>query len=248
MKTIAIILAAGSGRRLGSDLPKQFLEVEGRQVIEYTLEAFEKCAAVDEICVVTHQHHIPEIKSIAIRNGFHKLRNVITGGADRFSSSLAALEFYANESPETIIMFHDSVRPLIAPLTIEECVKEMESHDAVALGTPSTDTIWVLDSQTNIREIPPRGNLYNAQTPQCFRLGQISEAYSRAASDSGFVATDDCGVLLRYAPECKIHVVKGSADNLKITYKEDLSLLATLLKSRSQAYDKQDESILSNKI
>lgn len=234
MRHIAVILAGGTGSRLGGTLPKQFLKAGGRMVIEHTLEAFEKCEAVDEICVVAHKDHLSIVDREELRSRFPKLRHVIPGGRERHDSSIAAIRHFTDcgEGDDSVLLFHDAARPLVSGRILADCIAAMATHDAAAVGIPSTDTIWVVDDDDKITAVPPRARLRNAQTPQCFRLATIREAYRRALEDPGFHATDDCGVVSAYMPHCSIHVVEGDRLNFKITYPDDLRQLESLTAGR----------------
>lgn len=224
-RNIAIILAGGSGQRFGAALPKQFLPLAGKTVIEYSVEAFERCTAIDEIAVVMHPDHLPRMQEIIDRNGWQKVRKLLPGGAERYLSTLAALHAYEGRSDLNLI-FHDAARPAVSQRIIEETVTALQTHPAVAVAIPATDTIFeVTDDGNFITAIPARKRLRCAQTPQAFRIDIIREAYQKALKDKDFTSTDDCGVLLRYCPEVPIFIVPGEVSNMKLTYPEDTSLL-----------------------
>lgn len=221
MKTIAVILAGGSGTRFGGNVPKQFLQVGGRRIIEYTIDAFERHPLIDEVAVVCHADHLAEMESIVASNQYGKVKKVLPGGKERYHSSLAALAVYIDDND--LLLFHDAVRPLVSERIITDCVKALQHYDAVTVAIPTTDTIYRVDDQQQIIDIPPRSLFRNAQTPQGFRAGVIRHAYELALADLAFVTTDDCGVVRRYLPEIPIHVVEGDSCNIKVTYPEDIN-------------------------
>ncbi len=223
MKTIAIILAGGRGTRFGGDTPKQFLKVGDKRIIEYTIDAFECHPLIDEIAIVCHPDHLAEMENIMASNQYSKVKKVLPGGKERYYSSLAALAVYDND--EDCLLFHDAVRPFVSERIITDCVKALESFDAVTVAVPTTDTIYRVDDNQMIVNIPPRSHLRNAQTPQGFRAGTIRRAYDVALDDPAFVTTDDCGVVQRYLPEIPIYVVEGDSRNIKVTYPEDLNAI-----------------------
>ena len=227
---IAIILAGGSGSRLGGDLPKQFLEVAGRTIIEHTIDVFDTCSLVDEIAVVSRQDFINEVERIVADNHFSKVRRVLPGGKERYHSSLSALQAYKDDADN--LLLHDAVRPLVSHRIIADCIAALERYRAVNVAVPTTDTIVQVDDDNCIVGVPPRKYLRNSQTPQCFKRGVIAQAYQLALQDPGFTTTDDCGVVRRYLPNEPVFVVNGENTNLKLTYKEDLFLFEHLLKSR----------------
>ena len=224
---IAIILAGGSGTRLGGTTPKQFLEVGGKRIIEYTIEAFEHHPLIHEIAIVCRQDLIPEMQTLVERNAYHKVRHVLAGGKERYHSSLAALAAYDDDADN--LLFHDAVRPLVSKRIITDCINALSSYSAVTVAVPATDTIYQVDARQQIIQIPPRSSLRHAQTPQCFRAETIRRAYERALQDPAFTTTDDCGVVRRYLPEEPIYVVEGESTNIKVTYPEDLRLMKELL-------------------
>lgn len=232
MKNIAIILAGGSGRRLGESIPKQFIKIAGKKVIEHTIGVFQSHRLIDEICVVVNVDYLREIEQIRLCNNFSKLRKVLVGGEERYESSLAAINAYS-QIGECNMIFHDSVRPLVTERIITDCIKALETYDAVDVAVTTTDTIIQVDKNDEIINIPPRETLRNGQTPQAFKLSTISKAYKKALQDKEFRTTDDCGVVLKYLPEIPICVVRGEMFNMKLTYKEDIFLLDKLFQLRS---------------
>lgn len=248
---IAIILAGGSGARLGSSLPKQFLKIAGKKIIEHTILAFEKNANIDEIAIVTQAQFIHEVEAIVVNNEFTKVKKILQGGKERYHSSLAAINAYTNDSDNLI--FHDAVRPLVTNRIINDCVAALADYSAVDVAIPATDTIIEVNSDQNITNIPQRAKLRCGQTPQCFKRGIIKKAYDLALQDPEFTTTDDCGVVKRYLPDVPICVVKGEVFNLKITYTEDLFLLDKLfqikrLNIQSKSLSKHAEEVLPNKV
>ena len=223
MKTIAVILAGGSGTRFGGDIPKQFLKVDGKRIIEYTIDVFECHPLINEIAVVCHHNYLEEMARIVAENRYVKVKNVLAGGKERYDSSLAALKVYTDD--DNLLLFHDAVRPLVSERIITDCVNALQRFEAVTVAIPTTDTIYQVNDKQVIVAIPPRSHLRNAQTPQGFRAGTIRRAYDVALADPAFVTTDDCGVVQRYLPEIPIYVVEGDSRNIKVTYPEDLNAI-----------------------
>lgn len=232
MKNIAVILAGGKGNRLGNTTPKQFLKIAGKKVIEHTIDVFQNNSLIDEICVVTHPDYEAVVEDIALRNHYTKLKRILNGGAERYHSSLAAINSYAGDG-EANLIFHDSVRPLVNDRIINDCIAALKKYAAVDVAIPTTDTIISVDSENEIIKIPRREMLRNGQTPQAFHLSVIKEAYRRALLDPDFRTTDDCGVVLKYMPDTPIYVVKGEQFNIKLTYKEDIFLMDKLFQLKS---------------
>lgn len=230
-RNIAVILAGGSGARLGRDCPKQFLKVAGKLIIEHTIDVFEGHDKVDEIAVVCKEEYAAQIEALILKNRYKKLRKILVGGKERYHSSLSAIAAY--EDDDDNLIFHDAVRPLVTARIIDDCVEALERYRAIDVAVKTTDTIIAVDSDSTILDIPPRALLYNGQTPQCFKRGLIRQAYELALQDPAFSTTDDCGVVKRYMPEEPIYVVKGENFNMKVTYAEDLFLLDKLFQLKS---------------
>ncbi|MET3961450.1 2-C-methyl-D-erythritol 4-phosphate cytidylyltransferase [Marmoricola sp. OAE513] len=223
---VAVILAGGVGTRVGLDIPKQLIKVAGHTILEHTLATFDAHPMVDEIVVMMAQGHLDAVHSIVRTGGYTKVTQVLEGAETRNGTTLRALDAVqeAGASDDTMILFHDAVRPLVSPRIIADCFEALETHDAVDVAIPSADTIIEVDSDNVIRNIPPRANLRRGQTPQAFRAGTIRAAYAVAAGDPDFQATDDCTVVLRYTPDVPIWVVAGEERNMKVTEPIDIYL------------------------
>lgn len=252
MKNIAIILAGGIGSRLNAGIPKQFLKVAGLSVIEHTIGVFQRHNRIDEIAVVVNDAYKGKIESFIIKNNFTKVKKILSSGSERHFSSLSAIEAYSHEE-ECNLIFHDSVRPLISSFIIENVVVALERYKAVDVAINSADTIIEIDDENNIQNIPVRNRIKRGQTPQGFRLSIIKEAYNKALRDPNFRTTDDCGVVLKYLPNVKIHVVEGEETNMKLTYKEDFYLIEKLFQLKMADFQTKEltiteEKALNNKV
>ena len=231
MKNVAVILAGGSGIRLGNEIPKQFLKVAGKLVIEHTIDVFEASHEIDEICIVSRADYVNDVEALVIKNQYKKVKKILQGGQERYESSLAAINAYIDDNIN--MLFHDAVRPLLTERIIHQCLEALESYNAVDVAIKTSDTIIEVNDYNCIEQIPNRSNLRNGQTPQGFKRGTIRKAYELALSDSNFRTTDDCGVVRKYLSDEKIYVVTGENFNMKLTYLEDLFLLDKLFQLRS---------------
>lgn len=231
MSNIAIILAGGSGSRMGSGMPKQFLKVAGKRIIEHTIDVFESNKHIDEIAIVCKSDFIPDMEQIVVGNEYRKVKKILQGGEERYHSSLSAIASYDKDSDNLI--FHDAVRPLVNNRIIDDCIEALKTYDAVDVAINATDTIIQVNSANCITDIPVRSTLRSGQTPQCFKRGVIKSAYDIALADPDFKTTDDCGVVRRYLPDTKVYVVPGEVFNMKITYMEDLFLLDKLFQLKT---------------
>jgi 2-C-methyl-D-erythritol 4-phosphate cytidylyltransferase len=244
MRNIAVILAGGTGSRMGSSVPKQFMSLAGRTVIEYSIETFCNHPVIDEVAVVVHpdwRGRMEEIvERLKVKGERLKVSRIIDGGSERYMSSLNAIMAYIDEPDDTNLLLHDAARPFVTAEIIDRVVAALGNHEAVGVAVPSTDTVWEVHPDMSgelivnsekceiprfVARIPERRLMWRAQTPQAFRLPLIRDAYQRALQDPQFQATDDCGVVRKYMPDTKITVVEGSERNMKITHADDLSVM-----------------------
>ena len=137
-----MVLAGGTGSRVGGPVPKQFLPLEGRAVIEWSVETFDRHPAIDEVAVVVHPDWRGEMENVVARNSWTKLKRVIDGGAERWMSSVNAIMAYIDEPDETNLLLHDAARPWVSGETVDRVVAALERHEAVGVAVPSTDTVW----------------------------------------------------------------------------------------------------------
>ena len=228
MRTVAVVLAGGTGERFGTSVPKQLLPFAGRPLIEHSVAAFDEAPAVDSVLVVMAAGSAGQAREALAGGGYRKLAEFIPGGPSRVESTRSAIEALGGE--ECDVLFHDAARPLVDQRIIADCVAALATYRAVGVAVPSSDTIAVV-SDGVMTAIPRRDSLVRLQTPQGFRLSVIRRAHELAAADPGFgdlPATDDCGIVLRYLPDVGVHVVPGSERNLKITFPRDLAVADVL--------------------
>ena len=217
---------------MGATVPKQFLPLAGRAVIEYSAETFNNHPAIDEVAIVVHPDWRLELQAIINQNHWDKLTKVIDGGSERYMSSLNAIMTYIDETDDTNLLFHDAARPSVTAEIVDCVTAALVLHEAVGVAVPSTDTVWEVHPDFDVDEvgrfvarIPERRLMWRAQTPQAFRLPLIRDAYQRALQDPQFQASDDCGVVRKYMPGTKITVIEGSNRNIKITTPQDIATL-----------------------
>lgn len=240
MKNVAIILAGGVGQRLGLNQPKQFLKIAGKTVLEHTVTVFQKHPQIDEIAIVIHHNYENKVAEMVNNNGWTKVKKILSGGVERYESSLIAIRAYQNlAATEAVNMiFHDAVRPLISDRIIDDTIRSLQQYEAVDVAVPAVDTIIELQhTKPVISVIPERKYLNRGQTPQAFRFKTIAKAYEFALKDPTFTATDDCGVVRKYLPDVSIFVVQGEERNIKLTYPEDIYLLDKLFQLKSTNID-----------
>jgi 2-C-methyl-D-erythritol 4-phosphate cytidylyltransferase len=255
MRMVAVVLAGGVGQRLGAGMPKQLLTLGGKTLVEHCVAAFDQAPGIDEVLVVMARGYTGQVKEMLADGGYRKVTAVIEGGVTRPDSTRAALTAVAATAPANTapantapantalantgpgdcgVLLHDAARPLVDQRIIADCVASLEVHDAAGVAVPASDTIVITDNGV-MHSVPPRETLFRCQTPQCFRLPVITRAHELAAADPGFSPTDDCGVVLRYLPDVRVHIVPGSERNLKITYAQDLAVAEALLSGSQNA-------------
>ena len=222
MKNMAIILGGGAGKRFGEQTPKQFLTVNDKMIIEHTLEVFQTHPKIDEIIVALPENYL----HLSVRLArYSKITAFVKGGSERYHSTLHVLKFMENH-PEANLLFHDAVRPFVSHKIISDVIQALETHKAVVVATPATDTILEVNENKIITDIPAREKIYHAQTPQAFRFSLIQKAFQSALEDAHFLPTDDGSVVFRYLPDEKVFIIHGEEKNRKITFKEDFALFA----------------------
>lgn len=231
-RNIAIVLAGGVGMRLGKPMPKQYLKIHDRMIFEYTVDAFEKAPGIDEIALVCSAEFEPLIQQTIEKNKWSKVKKILRGGPERYFSTLAAVQAYAQDQETTNLIFHDAVRPLVSQRIIRDTIEALNHVEAVDVAAPVSDTILEYDRETGkVIQIPDRSCWLKGQTPQAFRASVIARAFEIGLKDPNFSTTDDCTVVLRYLPEVPVHVVLGSERNMKLTFPEDLPTIEKLLKT-----------------
>jgi 2-C-methyl-D-erythritol 4-phosphate cytidylyltransferase len=225
---IAIILAAGSGNRMKTICPKPYIIINGKTILEHTIDVFEKNALINEIAVVLREDDVADFERFITNNNWKKVKKILKGGKERFQSAWAAINAY-QQFPQYNLLLHDAARPLVSDRIINDVVEALEKYNAVSVAIPSVDTLYEVDkSQQFIANIPNRSCFFRAQTPQAFKAETIQKAYQKALKDPDFQSTDDCGVVAKYLPDEKNYIVHGEERNMKLTYEEDLDLLKTL--------------------
>ena len=242
MKTIAAILAGGSGSRIGGALPKQMLPLGGKPVLEHSVATFDAHPRIDAVVIVCRADLIPVVSDLVERGGFRKICAVVPGGDTRFQSSLSAIRAAGeNTSGDACLLLHDAARPLVDAALIDRCLDALAGgFDAVEPAIPVADTVIRVSDEGLLADVPPRSTLRAVQTPQAFRLSALAEAYRRATDASchsdlqdrvGVLPafTDDISVVRYALPDLPVKVVAGSPRNLKLTVPSDLLILEALL-------------------
>ncbi len=226
----AVILAGGRGSRMHSDIQKQYMLLNGRPLISYALEAFEK-SCVDDLVLVTGAGEAEYVKQEILPDlNLAKLKKIVTGGKERYHSvyeGLKALEHC------DYVLIHDGARPLVTEEIISRAAQAAITDQACVVGMPVKDTIKISDAEGYAETTPDRSRLWQVQTPQAFSYPLVRGAYDRLMSDVSLQKgiTDDA-MVVEHLSGTKVRLVEGSYENLKVTTPEDLILAEALLTGR----------------
>ena len=215
-----IIAAAGQGKRLGADIPKQFLKIAGEPILVKTVRAFCDNESVDHIFIVTNGDYIEHCEQLAGEYNLEKVVSVVEGGKERQDSVYRALQHIDAVHPDTdFVLVHDAARPFISQNTIDSVIESAARVGAAIACVPVKDSIRQGNSEQSHNV--ERSNLYSVQTPQGFKKSVLIEAYEKAFSDN-YYGTDDAGLVERTGQQ--IDLVMGQYDNIKITTREDMPM------------------------
>jgi 2-C-methyl-D-erythritol 4-phosphate cytidylyltransferase len=224
MKYYAIIVAGGTGSRMKSQSPKQFLLLEGKPVLMHTLEAFYACSLNPEIILVLNIHQQHTWEELCQTHNFSIPHKVVNGGDERFYSVQNGLKGIKGPA---IVAIHDAVRPLVSTELILNCFQKAEENGNAVVGVTPTDSVRRLINEEKTEALD-RNKLVLIQTPQTFRIEQLKKAYLQPFRNE---FTDDASVVERAG--YPVYVIPGERENIKITYKEDLVIASLFLQKKA---------------
>ncbi len=220
----AVIVAAGKGRRMNSEINKMYMEIYRKPVLARTVQVFQDCDFINEIILVVGSHEIVYCKqNIVDFYEFDKVKTLVCGGEERQNSVYNGI-CEADKNCD-IILIHDGARPFVKEDNIIDSINAACEYGAASVAVPVKDTIKIADMEGFAAETLDRSRLWSIQTPQAFKYRLICEAHAKAGDD-GFIGTDDAVLVERLGYRLKL--VMGSYDNIKITTKEDLALARAL--------------------
>ena len=220
--TSAIILAAGKGQRMGTELPKQFLSMGDDMLLTKTIRVFEESSVIQDIVLVTSEDWIGFCKTeIVDREGFRKVRKIVAGGKERYDSVYQGLLACPNAD---YVFIHDGARPFVTEEILVRTQEAVEKYEACAVGVPSKDTVKIVDEDGFVESTPPRKNVWNIQTPQAFSYPLIRAAYE-VVRDNNMTGITDDAMIVEKSRLAKVKLVMGSYYNIKITTPEDMKWL-----------------------
>lgn len=221
-QNVAILMAAGKGVSVGGELPKQFMEVHGKMLLEYSLQTFQNHPRIDEIYVVLPEEYLKMEELLQyLFDNYPKVNRLLAGGEERFQSSWSAIQWFIDRREDNLLL-HDAARPGLTPRIIDDVLDALQDNEAAVTAIPATDTVIRVDDNLHLQTTLDRKSLYYAQTPQAFSSGLLYDCFEALFADGTFLPTDESGVVAHYRPEIPIHIVQGSSANFKVTYPEDI--------------------------
>ncbi len=226
MKTVAVVTAAGAGVRMGAEVAKQFLDLDGKPLLAFTLERFQQCPEIDAGIVVVPSDAVKFCeREIVDHYRLTKVRKVVAGGARRQDSVRIGIE--ASEGHYGLVVIHDGVRPFVNGELIGRAVTAASQYRAVITGLPAKETVKQVGEDRLVQRTCDRSHIWLVQTPQVFRYEDILIAHRRARQEGWEHVTDDALLMERMGIPVK--VIEGSEENIKITTPHDLDLARFLL-------------------
>lgn len=240
---IAIIFAGGSGTRMKTHgLPKQFLKVGGKTIIVKTLENFEINKQIDKIYIACKEDWIDYLKEEIEQSGIRKVAKIVKGGESGQDSIYNALHAAYEENPKnSIVLIHDGVRPFITQELINQNIEDVKKYGTSITVTPCFETAIQSSNGELVEEVPNRSEMYTAQAPQCFRLGQIIEVHEKVRNtEKGYDgAVDSCNLMRNNG--YPVHMTMGPRNNIKVTTPTDYYVIQALYKYKQDEYKSENE-------
>lgn len=239
MQCTAIVLAAGQGKRMGTKVQKQYLEVEGKPVLYYSLYEFEKSDLIDDVILVVGEGFREYCKEeIVKRYRFTKVKAIVEGGEQRYHSVWNALQVIPEQNrsscgPDGYVFIHDGARPFVDQDMIRRAYDAVCKYEGCVVGMPVKDTIKISDEADFSKETPNRALVWSIQTPQVFKTSVVFDAYSRLMRQPCIQVTDDAMVVEQMLGR-RVKLVKGSYENIKITTPEDLDIAQIFMNRKNE--------------
>ena len=220
-----VIVAAGTGSRMNMGINKQFIKLEGKEIIAYTIEKFYNNSNIEDIVVVVKEDESEFFKKEILDKYNFKNVKIAYGGKERQDSVYNGLKLLDEKCD--VLLIHVGARPFVSDKIIDKSIEEAKEHKAIVVGVPVKDTIKVIDNDKNIVDTPNRSVLWAVQTPQTFDYNILIDAYKDAFKNK-FYGTDDAMLVERIG--YKVKMLEGSYNNIKITTQEDLNIGSQILR------------------
>ena len=228
----AIVLAAGQGKRMGTSVQKQYIELEGKPLIYYSLKTFQESGLIDSVVLVVGEGQVAYAQNeIVSKYGFSKVCAVVEGGKERYDSVWQGLKTVSQEPEVSYIYIHDGACPFVDDEILNRGYETVEQFRACVAGMPSKDTVKVVDEQGFAINTPDRKYVWVIQTPQIFEKSLIMEAYARLMKEEHEDVTDDAMAVERMM-KVPVKMFEGSYQNVKITTPEDLAIAKVFLREK----------------
>ncbi len=229
MKTYAIIPAGGVGRRFGSSIPKQYVKVKGKEIIAYTLEAFQKSELIEGIVIAAEESFFELLEEVKEEYGFTKIKKVVKGGNTRQDSVYNALSSLENCEREDLIAVHDAARPMLSVELLENAILFAQEKGNAVVASKVHDTVF--EGGERVEKFLDREKIYTVQTPQIFSYGILKEAMEKARAEN-FYGTDESSLVFRVSEA--VNIFPNDSWNIKITSKFDLALFEFFLNFKNK--------------
>ena len=226
-KFTAIVLAAGSGKRMEQEVPKQYMNLCGAPLMVHCLRTFQESSVNEIVLVVTPGDVDYCKKEIVDRYGITKVTHIVEGGAQRYDSVYAGLQVIN----DGYVLIHDSARAFVSVDIIHRCMSGVLIDDSCVVGMPSKDTVKLTDNRRKVLSTPDRSTVWIVQTPQCFEYNLIRGAYDKIMTIGDSSVTDDAMVVEKVTDH-EVHMIEGSYRNIKVTTPEDIYVGEAFLKSK----------------
>ena len=241
-KRTAIVLSAGSGKRMNTETKKQYLLIKDKPIIYYSLDTFQQSSTIDEIVLVASADDMSFVKEeIVDKYGFTKVSHIVSGGKERYNSVYNGLMCCKDSE---YVFIHDGARPFITEEILKRTMGVLEEYGSAVVGMPVKDTIKIVDEDNVVLDTPNRKTVWQVQTPQCFKADIVIPAYQKLIDEEksgellkrGIQVTDDAMVVETFYSEemsdnFSVRLVEGSYENIKITTPDDLKVAEVFLQS-----------------
>ena len=226
------IVAGGTGTRMGADKPKQFLDLNGKPILIHTLKKFLSVHQIDKIYVGVHKDWIDYCNKLLDDNNLEQNKiSIICGGSDRNSTVFNIINQIENDyhiTTDDIIITHDAVRPFVTKEIIENNILMLKDNYACGTYISAIDTIIASNDGKTVSSVPPRSEMYQAQTPQSFKIEKLIEVYNSLTESEKSMLTDTCSIFT--SKNMPIRMVTGDVSNMKITTKNDFEIAKAIAK------------------
>lgn len=235
MKTVAVIIAGGVGSRVGSNIPKQFIEIDGKPILFYTLEGFQRHEMVDEIVLVCIDGWQDEVREWAERYGITKLVDIVKGGCsgqESIRNGVYSLE--GKLADDDVVVIHDGIRPLVDASVLSDVIEKCREYGNGVTSLPYNEQIFIIDDEISTVRYIPRETLRRVSTPQAYRFGKLDSSYHTAfEKEIGIYGSSYTNTMMVELGE-RLYFAAGSDKNIKITTPDDVEWFRTYVKQKNE--------------